>query len=50
MAQVGKPGCPDGADNIGLSAVANTAAAPSTKRGENRKDERTNLEVCVCVH
>jgi hypothetical protein len=39
---------PDGADNIGLSTVANTATAPATKRGEHRQDERTAFEVRVC--
>jgi hypothetical protein len=45
MSKVGANESPDGADNIGLSPVANTATAPSTKRGEHRKDERTDFEV-----
>lgn len=47
MSKVGDAVSPDGADNIGLSPVANTATAPSTKRGENRKDERTDFEVSL---
>lgn len=35
----------DNADNVGLSPAFNTAAAATTKRGHNRKDERTNIEV-----
>lgn len=45
MADVRPAESPDGADNIGLSPVGNTATAPSTKRGQNRKDERTDFEV-----
>lgn len=42
MADVRPAESPDGADNIGLSPVGNTATAPSIKRGQNRKDERTD--------
>jgi hypothetical protein len=55
MAAPGPAVSPDGADNLGPSPAANTATAPSTKRGEHRKDERTSAEVrawvcaCVCV-
>jgi hypothetical protein len=48
MSKVGDAVSPDGADNIGLSTVANTATAPATKRGEHRQDERTAFEVRVC--
>jgi hypothetical protein len=47
MSKVGDAVSPDGADNIGLSTVANTATAPTTKRGEHRQDERTAFEVRV---
>lgn len=47
MAKVGEAVSPDGADNVGLAPTANTATAPSTKREENRKDERTDFEVRV---
>jgi hypothetical protein len=45
MADVRPAESPDGADNIGLSPVGNTATAPSTKRGQDCKDERTDFEV-----
>jgi hypothetical protein len=45
MADVRPAVSPDGADNIGLSPVGNTATAPSSKRGQNRKDELTDFEV-----